>query len=221
MTEWGGGILNDIDSIQRTNLKEFSKTLDLEIIKNEFFSTELQELSNLANHKENIYQELNELKDELDESYLKDNGDLDEKLIKAEYKMISKTTLDNDELNIIKINEKLKDYENAKKSYNTYAKELDKKSLQKQNELNIDEIKTLLNTIWIEPIISNLLDMFNAMCDEIANKLRALNDIYKDTLNEIENDLKQSNAKVCELLAELDANTNEQKAINELIKILG
>lgn len=135
--------------------------------------------------------------------------------------MISKTTLDNDELNIIKINEKLKDYENAKKSYNTYAKELDKKSLQKQNELNIDEIKTLLNTIWIEPIISNLLDMFNAMCDEIANKLRALNDIYKDTLNEIENDLKQSNAKVCELLAELDANTNEQKAINELIKILG
>lgn len=217
----GGGILNDIDSIQRTNLKEFSKTLDLEIIKNEFFSTELQELSNLANHKENIYQELNELKDELDESYLKDNGDLDEKLIKAEYKMISKTTLDNDELNIIKINEKLKDYENAKKSYNTYAKELDKKSLQKQNELNIDEIKTLLNTIWIEPIISNLLDMFNAMCDEIANKLRALNDIYKDTLNEIENDLKQSNAKVCELLAELDANTNEQKAINELIKILG
>ncbi|WP_267523249.1 hypothetical protein [Campylobacter sp. MG1] len=135
--------------------------------------------------------------------------------------MISKATLDIDELNIIKINEKLKDYENAKKSYNTYAKELDIKSSKKQDELNIDEIKTLLNTIWIEPIISNLLDMFNVMCDEIANKLRALNDIYKDTLSEIENDLKQSNAKVCELLAELDADINEQKAINELIKILG
>lgn len=63
--------------------------------------------------------------------------------------------------------------------------------------------------------------MFNLICDEIANELRTLNDIYKDTLSEIESDLKQSNAKVCELLAELDADTSEQQAINELVKILG
>lgn len=82
-------------------------------------------------------------------------------------------------------------------------------------------MKILLTTIWIEPIMNNLFGMFILMCDEIANELRVLNDTYKDTLGEIESDLKQSNAKVCELLTELDADTNEQKAINELLKILG
>lgn len=217
----GGGILNDIDSIQRTSLKEFSKTLDLELIKNEFFKLELKELSKLENHKELIYQKLNELKDELDESYLKENSDLDEKLIKAEYKTISKNTKDKDELNIIKIYKKLSEFENAKKSYNAYLKELDKKAKEKQENLNLDEMKILLTTIWIEPIMNNLFGMFILTCDEIANELRVLNDTYKDTLGEIESDLKQSNAKVCELLTELDADTNEQKAINELLKILG
>lgn len=227
------GIINDIEIIQtegieacnvvETNYKivkkdgldeevpdgERGRIMPFELIQQQFFTDELNEISNLKSRLDSIASELETSRENLAEdeecaAYLdseKDNA-LDKKRITAD----SKPKADVD----AKIKEKLLaivelwyQQSKTKKQVNAKMAELLKKTKDTIQNLSVEQINELLELKWIRPITTAINALPSEALQELHDAVVALKDKYATTYSDIEQSINESGDTLAGLIDQL------------------
>ncbi|MGX9395122.1 type I restriction-modification system subunit M [Mycoplasma sp. 1781] len=206
-----------------------ARLVNKESIINKFFATSLNKNEKLKYDIELIESEIKETFDSIDEEdkdllVFKENG-FDNKKLSKQVAILKKdeNALDNIELSkkllhVHNLNNELKNLKNELKS-NEF--ELLHDSLEKYNSLDEDTFYDLLFYKWTNNICENIVELVDKIIDSFINKIEILFNKYQNTLNEINDEISKKESELIELLADLKADDYDQKAINELIAILG
>ncbi|MGX9364204.1 hypothetical protein ACWXVQ_02070 [Mycoplasma sp. 527] len=206
-----------------------ARLVNKESIINKFFAASLNKNEKLKYDIELIESEIKETFDSIDEEdkdllVFKENG-FDNKELSKQVAILKKdeNALDNIELSkkllhVHNLNMKLKNLKDELKS-NEF--ELLHDSLEKYNSLDEDTFYDLLFYKWTNNICENIVELVDKIIDSFINKIEILFNKYQNTLNEINNEISKKESELIELLADLKADDYDQKAINELIAILG
>lgn len=190
--------------------KEVDKgwTCDLlpkEVMINEYFLDEKQEIEELEARKEETKQRMEEMKEE----YGGEDGILDD--VKNDSGNITKTELQakikelkanadeyKEELEVLLDYQKLIE-ENAriKKEIKALEQELDEKLLQKYSQLNEEDVKRLVvEKKWLARLQEGIRDELDNIILEITNRVKELAERYDEPLPEIERQVQEYEQKV-------------------------
>jgi type I restriction enzyme M protein len=84
-----------------------------------------------------------------------------------------------------------------------------------------EQAKTLLFKKWIEPVVKKIMAMPNGIIEELVSRLQALNNKYATTMFYTENQIKDTEKSLAELVGSLSGDDLENKGLAELKKMLG
>lgn len=188
---------------------ERGRIMPFELIQQQFFANELQDISNLRSNLDSIASELeisreNLAEDEECAAYLdseKDNA-LDKKRITAD----SKPKADVD----AKIKDKLlaivelwNQQSKTRKLVNTKQAELLNKTKDSIQNLSVEQINELLELKWIRPITTAINALPGKALQELHDAVLALNDKYATTYSDIEQSINESGDTLAGLIDQL------------------
>ncbi|MGX9373103.1 type I restriction-modification system subunit M [Mycoplasma sp. 3398] len=206
-----------------------ARLVNKESIINKFFATSLNKNEKLKYDIELIESEIKETFDSIDEEdkdllVFKENG-FDNKELSKQVAILKKdeNALDNIELSkkLLHVHNLNNELKNLKDELKSNEFELLHDSLEKYNSLDEDTFYDLLFYKWTNNICENIVELVDKIIDSFINKIEILFNKYQNTLNEINDEISKKESELIELLADLKADDYDQKAINELIAILG
>ena len=208
---WKGHII-PFDIFQKTYLKEELNALDQK-------NNRLQEIADR-------YSELAENLSEDDKSQLGDAVDEDGafvfKNIKAAIKDLKKADADAE---LIKTLEEVSDLnaeeKNLKKEVKSGQEQLQILTKQRVENLTDDEARNLLHEKWIVPITSGVARLSDDLIDAFAKKIKELSTTYSTTFKDIEDQIKETEHSLCQMMNDLTGSNNDMAGIRELQKLLG
>ncbi|MGX9358874.1 type I restriction-modification system subunit M [Mycoplasma sp. 2575] len=206
-----------------------ARLVNKESIINKFFAAGLNKNEKLKYDIELIESEIKETFDSIDEEdkdllVFKENG-FDNKELSKQVAILKKdeNALDNIELSkkLLHVHNLNNELKNLKDELKSNEFELLHDSLEKYNSLDEDTFYDLLFYKWTNNICKNIVELVDKIIDSFINKIEILFNKYQNTLNEINDEISKKESELIELLADLKADDYDQKAINELIAILG
>ncbi|MGX9358058.1 type I restriction-modification system subunit M [Mycoplasma sp. 125] len=206
-----------------------ARLVNKESIINKFFAASLNKNEKLKYDIELIESEIKETFDSIDEEdkdllVFKENG-FDNKELSKQVAILKKdeNALDNIELSkkLLHVHNLNNELKNLKDELKSNEFELLHDSLEKYNSLDEDTFYDLLFYKWTNNICENIVELVDKIIDSFINKIEILFNKYQNTLNEINDEISKKESELIELLADLKADDYDQKAINELIAILG
>ncbi|WP_102341544.1 hypothetical protein [Galactobacillus timonensis] len=208
---WKGHII-PFDIFQKTYLKEELNALEQK-------NNRLQEITDR-------YSELAENLNEDDKSQLGDAVDEDGafvfKNIKATIKELKKVDADAE---LIKTLEEVSDLnaeeKNLKKEVKSGQEQLQILTKQRIENLTDDEARNLLHEKWIVPITSGVARLSDDLIDAFAKKIKELSTKYSTTFKDIEDQIKETEHSLCQMMNDLTGSNNDMAGIRELQKLLG
>lgn len=86
--------------------------------------------------------------------------------------------------------------------------------------LSDEQVCMLLEKKWLEPLILNLNKLPDTIVDTLVAKIQSLQDKYAATYFEIENQIKETEEKLCSMIDELQGNEFDMKGLSEFKKLL-
>lgn len=210
---WQGHVLS-FDLVQKTCLKE-----QLEDLQNK--QNRLQEIP------EEIQSQLEEMTEDEKESIapaLNDNGDaFVVKNIPALCRELKKDREENQ--SVLTVLQQVESLDKEEKSLKRAVKEGEEKLVELTREkiqsLTPEEIRQLLDLQWIRPIADQLAQMPVALLDTLIRKLQDLSKKYAETMDDVEQDIQQTEQELNRMLGELTGPEMDLKGIAELQKLLG
>ncbi|AXE60875.1 type I restriction-modification system, DNA-methyltransferase subunit M [[Mycoplasma] phocae] len=238
-------ISKDISSIIEIDLETNQKNkkgisnykysiIPAQIIKNRFFSKELQDIERDNETLEDNQQKIQEIIESLDEEQISSLeeiaggefiNDKSNSFKKDAFKKLIKNLnkIDDQELqktlkntnNLLDQNIKLND--NIKK----LSASLENECVKKLKSLNQQEIKELLSIKWISPIIDEIIDLVNSEIDNLINKIEYILEKYEMSYAEIEQKIHENEISLAKMLDELEGPESDILGLQELKKILG
>lgn len=115
--------------------------------------------------------------------------------------------------------------------FNDQSKEVGKELKHKRAELHentkdvIENLSTeqaleLLKSKWIKVFLEELNSIPENILKELEQAVRALNDKYSSTYEDIENEIITTEASLVEMLGQLTGNKDDMSGINELMQLL-
>ncbi|WP_338582787.1 type I restriction-modification system subunit M [Mycoplasmopsis cynos] len=206
-----------------------ARLIGKEFIIEKFFVNELNEIKKLKYNIDSIESEIKETFESIDEEekdlpIFKENG-FDNKELSKQVAILKKDkyALDNLELaekliHVYNLNNELK---NLKDLLKINEFELLNASLEKYDSLDKTTFYDLLFYKWTNNITEKIIELVNKVIDSFINKIEKLFNKYLNTLNEINEEISKNESELVKLLTDLKADEYDQKAINELITILG
>ncbi|MGZ9431663.1 type I restriction-modification system subunit M [Mycoplasma sp. CB776] len=217
-----------------------SKTKDGKVnkIESELFDIDtigkfkLTSLINSINEKQEQITDLDSQMNSIVESI--NDEDKDEELFKdgvikaAEVKKYIKKIDSNEQWEEESLECKLLEFDNLNNQKSDLNKDL--KNLKTELNQNIEiylsniteeEFFNLLHKEWISNFESIIFEKQDAIINYLISKLEYLYDKYFDTLSDINNQIKEQESNLINLLSELKGEPSDMEAIEELIKILG
>ena len=208
---WKGHII-PFDIFQKMYLKEELNALDQK-------NNRLQEITDR-------YSELAENLSEDDKGQLGDAVDEDGafvfKNIKAAIKELKKVDADAE---LIKTLEEVSDLnaeeKNLKKEVKSGQEQLQILTKQRIENLTDDEAKNLLHEKWIMPITSGVARLSDDLIDAFAKKIKELSTKYSTTFKDIEDQIKETEHSLCQMMNDLTGSDNDMAGIRELQRLLG
>lgn len=155
---------------------------------------ELQSKLDIASSELENYIEENGGEDGLLEEAKNDKGNISKKSIDDRLKI----TTDKDEITVLKECKRLISNEaKAKKELKTAVDELNLEVFKKYPTLSVEEIKEIvIEDKWLKHISSQIDDEINRVTTNLANRIKILEERYKEPLKTIENDVNTLSAKV-------------------------
>lgn len=155
---------------------------------------ELQSKLDIASSELENYMEENSGEDGLLEEAKNDKGNISKKTIDDRLKV----TKDSDEIKVLKECKKLLELEaKAKKELKKASDELSLEVFKKYPTLSIEEIKEIVIVDkWLKHISSQIDEEVNRVTTNLANRIKTLEERYKEPLKTIENDVNTLSAKV-------------------------
>lgn len=87
--------------------------------------------------------------------------------------------------------------------------------------LDDDQVRTLLQKKWIQPICDGIDALPETLLSDFAKQVQALEDKYADTLEDIENEIQETEKSLSSMLSELTGDEFDMAGIRQLQKMLG
>lgn len=87
--------------------------------------------------------------------------------------------------------------------------------------LDDDQVRTLLQKKWIQPICDGIDALPETLLSDFAKQVQALEDKYADTLEDIENEIHETEKSLSSMLSELTGDEFDMAGIRQLQKMLG
>ncbi|CDZ17843.1 type I restriction-modification system subunit M [Mycoplasma capricolum] len=214
-------------------VKDWNSTiLEPRFIKNKYFkdiydflSVQQEQIEEQNSEIENVLSLIDE-EDKTDEIYdfekekfiIKDRIEKLAKSIKKSKQIIEQDSLEDKIVQVSNLYEKQKE---IKATFNLTNKQLINDSYNKYLSLTENEFYELLITKWLENIIKTFEQKPIDIIDSYVSKFELLSKKYEDTLDDINNQILNSEKELLDLLKDLTGEESDMRAVNELIKILG
>ena len=87
--------------------------------------------------------------------------------------------------------------------------------------LNGDQVRTLLQKKWVQPICDGIDALPEERLSDFAKQIQALTEKYDDTLEDIENEIQETERNLANMLSELTGDEFDMAGIRQLQKMLG
>jgi type I restriction enzyme M protein len=122
---------------------------------------------------------------------------------------------------IITINGLMSEEKQLKSKLKAQSMELRTKTKNVIENLTDEEIKTLLDEKWIEPLLASIHSIPKTIIDELITKVESLAEKYKTTFSEIEDELHETEITLGSMMKELTGSKHDLKGIEEFMSLLG
>ncbi|WP_029608415.1 type I restriction-modification system subunit M [Mycoplasma simbae] len=207
-----------------------SELISNELICKTFFAGANYSIKQTNDKIDDLNSEVEQLIESIDEEdkvapLFDENG----KFIKKEINTYIKQNIDKNtefdedciEFKLLKINELLNKVKPLTTSLNENIKGLIQDSYNKYLALTSEEVYELLIEKWMNQIKIDILKLGQDVIEDYIAKFEKLEAKYKDTLNDINDQIRQNETELVSLLSDLKGEEADMLAIDELIKILG
>ena len=200
------------------------RIIPFELVQKTLFQDDLDSIVALQSRIEAIDGELDAIRDELlgmedTDKYF--DAEKDNAFLKKEITADSKPKADVDE----DIKEQLKsivtlwdEQSKAKKDVKKLLEELEKKTIQIIEALDMKDIQMFLELKWIVPITSAIEALPDAIVTKLADTITGLNEKYAVTYNDIEQGIEESEQNLATLISQLTGDEFAIKGLSNLIK---
>ena len=189
------------------------------------YKSELQELENELTSIGSSYDEILESIDEEDKGdFINEDGTAFvpkeiAKLVKSYKKVkIEEGSL---ESKIVKVNNLIEEEKKLKKEIKNKTEQLHALTKDTLEKMTIDEGLKFLDIKWNRPIINSIKNLPNLAIKDLGIKVNYLKNKYKDTLLDIETDIKNTSSELNTLIDDLTGDDFDMKGLQELKKMLG
>ena len=98
---------------------------------------------------------------------------------------------------------------------------LQEKTKKTIEELSDEQVTELLKMKWIKPLSDNLMQLPDAIVNELVKKLDELSKKYEITFAEIETQMEETEKILCSMIDDLEGDEFDMLGLAELKKILG
>lgn len=115
----------------------------------------------------------------------------------------------------------LKEGKELKKEIKKAGETLHLKTKETIESLPDDEVRKLLHEKWTVPICDGICDLPENLLNEFTKDIGAMAEKYAVTLNDIEKEIRETEASLVSMLSELTGSEADMKGIRELQKLLG
>lgn len=115
----------------------------------------------------------------------------------------------------------LKEGKELKKEIKKAGETLHLKTKETIESLSDDEVRKLLHEKWTAPICDGICDLPENLLNEFTKDIEAMAEKYAVTLNDIEKEIRETEASLVSMLSELTGSEADMKGIRELQKLLG
>ena len=115
----------------------------------------------------------------------------------------------------------LKEGKELKKEIKKAGETLHLKTKETIESLSDDEVRKLLHEKWTAPICNGICDLPENLLNEFTKDIGAMAEKYAVTLNDIEKEIRETEASLVSMLSELTGSEADMKGIRELQKLLG
>ena len=115
----------------------------------------------------------------------------------------------------------LKEGKELKKEIKKAGETLHLKTKETIESLPDDEVRKLLHEKWTAPICDGICDLPENLLNEFTKDIGAMAEKYAVTLNDIEKEIRETEASLVSMLSELTGSEADMKGIRELQKLLG
>lgn len=115
----------------------------------------------------------------------------------------------------------LKEGKELKKEIKKAGETLHLKTKETIESLPDDEVRKLLHEKWTAPICDGICDLPENLLNEFTKDIGAVAEKYAVTLNDIEKEIRETEASLVSMLSELTGSEADMKGIRELQKLLG
>ena len=187
--------------------------------------SKLQELENELTSIGSSYDEILESIDEEDKGdFINEEGTAFvpkeiAKLVKSYKKMkIEEGSLED---KIVKVNNLIEEEKKLKKEIKTKTEQLHILTKDTIEKMSLEEGLKLLDIKWNKPIVESIKNLPSLVIKDVVTKVNYLKNKYKDTLLDIETDIKKTSLELNGLIDDLTGDSFDMKGIQELKKLLG
>lgn len=199
--------------------------LPFALVQETLLSDDLRALQNKETRLSEISGEFETLLDELSEEDKEQDfvNEAKDAFVAAEVKKALKAKeADPDTLTILKnVNDLFTEEKTLKKQIKEESEALHIQTKKTIEQLTDEEAIQLIKQKWIDPIIKSLAGLPDSLIHEFISKLEALCKKYETTLSDIEQQIKETEKQLNDMLDELTGNEFDMKGIHELKKLLG
>lgn len=199
--------------------------LPFALVQETLLSDDLRALQNKETRLSEISGEFETLLDELSEEDKEQDfvNEAKDAFVAAEVKKALKAKeADLDTLAILKnVNALFTEEKTLKKQIKEESEALHIQTKKTIEQLTDEEDIQLIKQKWIDPIIKSLAGLPDSLIHEFISKLGALCKKYETTLSDIEQQIKETEKQLNDMLDELTGNEFDMKGIHELKKLLG
>lgn len=115
----------------------------------------------------------------------------------------------------------LKEGKELKKEIKKAGETLHLKTKETIESLPDDEVRKLLHEKWTAPICDGICDLPENLLNEFTKDIGAMAEKYAVTLNDIEKEIRETEASLVSMLSELTGSEADMKGIRELQRLLG
>jgi type I restriction enzyme M protein len=107
-----------------------------------------------------------------------------------------------------------------KKDIKTETTNLHNKTKEVIESLSDEQALELLKNKWISPLIDAIIKLPQDIINDIASKVKTINDKYKTTLSEITDEIEENQTTLISLIDELEGDDFDMEGLSELKSLL-
>ena len=206
--------------------------LPFELVQKSLLSDELQLLENkksmlqeIPSELDSILEEMTEEEKEMISDALNDTNDaFVVKNVAAVIKSLKQEKTEEAKSLISKlqrVTDLNKEEKQLKSEIKSGEEDLHLKTKEVIENLSDENVRELLQLKWITPICDDLMKLPYSCVDKLQKAINALAKKYEDTYANIENEIREAEAELCEMMSELTGSEADMAAIREFQKLLG